>query len=155
MTCGNYMNACCVGGLCTSCNYEDPTDAEGESCADSPTWHKEEKPDYDCAYVLNANEKKNWKEKKAKKACKKKSAEGVKADKACKCQACDSKRYKKKARKEKTKRGSVVIAVPVCVAGVFLIGGAAWIFRKKKTRKVQRRLSHRQESMPTITPESL
>ena len=114
--------------------------------------HKEGKPEHDCADVERRNEEKNWKKKKAKKNCKKKSADGVKADKACKCQACDSKRFKKKERKEKTKTGSVVIAVPVCVAGVFLIGGTILFFKKKKTHKTQRRLSHRDESMPTITP---
>jgi hypothetical protein len=152
-TCANYVAACCAGGLCDSCSGGGGPDVA--QCADSPTWHKEGNTEHDCADVMRRNEASDWKKKKAKKNCKKASEEGVKADKACKCQACDSKRYKKKARKEKTKRGSVVIAVPVCVAGVFLIGGAAWIFRKKKTTKVQRRLSHRQESMPTITPESL
>merc|ERR1712072_1214485 len=125
--CGNYMNRCCTGGRCNSCNS-----ADTGSCTDSTTWHKDGDEEHDCDFVYAKNEAKDWKKKKAKKDCKKKN-------------------MKKKERKEKTKTGSIAIAVPVCVAGVFLIAGTFLFFKKKKTKKVQRRLSHRLESMPDVT----
>merc|ERR1712072_1253254 len=132
--CGNYMNRCCTGGRCNSCNS-----ADTGSCTDSTTWHKDGDEEHDCDFVYAKNEAKDWKKKKAKKNCKKKDSVGVKAKKACKCRACN------------TKTGSIAIAVPVCVAGVFLIAGTFLFFKKKKTKKAQRRLSHRLESMPDVT----
>ena len=136
-TCNNYLSACCADGLCDSCGG-----AAVLSCADSPDWHKEGKPEHGCADVERRNEEKNWKKKKAKKNCKKKSEDKVKAKKACKCKACDKKRFKKK---DKDQEASVEIVVPVCVAAVIVIGAAAWLVRTRIIKKKQ----HRKQSMPS------
>jgi len=82
--------------------------------------------------------------------------------------ACDKSRFKKK-KKKKSEEASVAIIVPVrfrrfsfprtpsidypakvCVGAVFLAAAVYGIARKRKTGETQRRLSHRQASMPSI-----
>ena len=79
--------------------------------------------------------------------CKAKGADGKKAKKACKCSACDKSRIKKK---KKVKGAMVAIVVPTCV-GFFCLAAAVYIFaHKRRTAKIQRRMSHLPSSMPTV-----
>lgn len=115
-------------------------------CADDSDWRKAGDENYDCGKVYEKNEKKKWKKKKAKKNCRAVGEDGRTASDACACDACNADNFKKK----KSKAASVVIAVPVCVGAVLLVGGAYLATHKRKTAKTQRRLSHRASSMPTI-----
>ena len=145
--CGNYVERC--GAPCDA-----RARATQDTCEDaSATWLSSE--DESCEDILANNEEKGWKKKKAQKNCKKAaeavgSVEPVKAKVACACGACDKSRFVKKEKKEKTKPASVEIVVPICVVAVFLVFFAYFLLRKTKSAKAQRRLSHRDASMPKI-----
>lgn len=116
-------------------------------CRDDVDWHRKDQPDHTCAHVEEKNAKKKWRKKRAKKNCKAKSADGVRAREACACSACDPSRFKSK---KKSAQATVVIIVPICVGAVFLAAVGYAASRKRENARMQRRLSHRDTSMPTV-----